>query len=269
MILTCPACATRYVVPDETFSAGSRTVRCAKCSHQWHAEKPAEPRAPTAHPAADEAVAPEPEEAPARNTDDGAAGEAPAASEEGEDWTEIGATTESPPRSETEIVPTAPIAMRPARPARRSTPPWVWAGWAVLVLVVAAIAGGLFLAREPLVAAWPPIERLYAVLDGGMTATARPEPVSLSIESSELVAEGGQRRMNVVLRLTNLTDVTQALPVAVIHLIDEAGREVRTERISLPGEPLTPKESRQLRLRLDDVPAGLTRVRGEAAAPAS
>ena len=50
MILTCPACQTKYVVKEDAIPAAGRQVRCASCKHSWHqgpdeaaSTQPAEP----------------------------------------------------------------------------------------------------------------------------------------------------------------------------------------------------------------------------------
>ena len=67
MIIACPACATRYVVPDSAIGAEGRTVRCAKCRHSWFQDGPALEVAEATAPQAAVAQA-EREQAPAATT---------------------------------------------------------------------------------------------------------------------------------------------------------------------------------------------------------
>ncbi len=41
MILKCPACHSRFKVPDAAIPPEGRIVKCSRCAHSWHATRPA------------------------------------------------------------------------------------------------------------------------------------------------------------------------------------------------------------------------------------
>ncbi len=101
MIIACPACATRYVVPDSAIGAEGRTVRCAKCRHSWFQNGP-EPDSGDAAP--EIAPPPLPEVAPAPPSPSPEPFEQPA----GVAWPEPDAPSATSPLHEPEPQPAPP-----------------------------------------------------------------------------------------------------------------------------------------------------------------
>lgn len=102
MIIACPECNTRYVVPDEAIGLEGRTVRCAKCKHSWYQEGTAVEAAPPAQPTPEPTrePAPEPARAPVAEPEPETTPDAlPPASEEPEE-----PETDLPAQEDTESV---------------------------------------------------------------------------------------------------------------------------------------------------------------------
>ncbi|WP_375403424.1 zinc-ribbon domain-containing protein [uncultured Sphingomonas sp.] len=234
MILECPECSTRYLVPDSAVGASGRTVRCAQCRHSWfQAATEPEPVAEVTPQAATPAIAPRPE--PIERAPESQPAPAPVAA--------------PPPPIAPRIEPTAkarhePDAPARRNPARRRTAAAIAAGLlmlggtgAILYLGAPDIASRLGLAaaaESPLRIKDNPIERRE--LDNG----------------SELFAVSGQ--------VLNPSGASQRVPDIRAELRDEGGRLVYSWTITPQRRSLAPGGAIDFNSAKLDVPANSKRL---------
>lgn len=216
MILECPACQTRYTVPDGAIGVNGRAVRCAKCGNSWH-QWPAGSQVEQTAPVQLE-KAPEPE----------AAAPEPVA-----DDVPVSVTGEYDYEDE-----------RPSRtnPARR----WTIVAAIVGVLLLVAIAAMQFIGFDRL--------RTQLGWNGGGATVAllievpsKPERRALA-SGNELFALTG--------RVVNPTRERQNVPDIQAELQDAQGRVVYNWIITPPQRTLDPGATAQFDAAVYDVPAG-------------
>jgi len=198
MILTCPACSTRYRIDDAAMAdPAGRELRCAKCGHQWRyvpAPAAAEPVAGASRP-----LGPTPGLTSVPPLVGPAALESPAA-------------------------PTPTPMPRPA-PRRGSR---AAIGCLLLIVLIAVAIAALAMARERIIAAWPAAARIYSAVG------LRPEPLGAGLEIGKVAPSRNGDTLVVEGEVTNTSGGSRVVPRLRIALRDTGGKELTSKVIDPP-----------------------------------
>jgi predicted Zn finger-like uncharacterized protein len=234
MIIQCPACATRYAVPDSAIGAEGRTVRCAKCRHSWFQDGPVlvtevPVAAPVAEPTAPAAPPPPPVvERPVASP--------PAAAPDPEpDMPAI------PPRVAGHTLPPVPEDVGPsafdAQPPFRPRRNWLKV-WTYAAVIFALFAGAIIVAVSYWgLPDWVPVSRPDF-------AVAEPDlQLDFPIDQQAKRQIAGIEIFEVNGTITNIGSTAHAVPPILVVLRDARGRNVWSKEIVPAKASLGPGES--------------------------
>jgi len=207
MILTCPACATSYFIPDDAVGPNGRKVRCQSCGEVWRATAD-EPLELTLSP--EQAVpAPEPS-------------------------SETAAGSESLAETPAPELPRAfrARAEQQRRLRRAATHGVIWAG---LASVFVGLIASAFLFRVEVVEAFPRAAAAYAMVG------APVNPIGLDFEAMTARAAPNVPGMVVVSgAIRNVRDAEIVAPPVRVALLDEHGAEIAFKVVPIDAAPVLP-----------------------------
>jgi predicted Zn finger-like uncharacterized protein len=238
MILTCPACATRYEVDGAKFPAQGRTVRCAKCGHSWHQPGP-EPQAPV------QESAPQPVAAPAAA--EIVAAPAPEPRKTEQPWTEppsqgggarprASVTPPGPPKQRMAFLPMLGVVL----------------GWIGLIAVVLLIGLSAVRYRQEITVIWPQSAGVYSRL--GMQV--KTDGIDFTDVTYHRESEDGQVVLAVTGKIVNHGSRELPVPQTVrVTLSDSANKELYHWNFTPQARTLKPDQSAPFLTRLSSPPA--------------
>ncbi|TMM45879.1 MJ0042-type zinc finger domain-containing protein [Qipengyuania marisflavi] len=276
MIIACPACQTRYVVPDSAIGIEGRTVRCAKCKHSWFQDGPGveaiaaseavpmPPQQPASPPAATPAPSRQPPPAPKAPPPSEAAPipkpmfaddpreEAPPVLRDGPDFDEtdppygdVQDDLPPPPRPELADDVSRFDHAPPFRPRRNLVKLWSWAA-AIFALLALGTMAAVNYAGMP---AWVPMAK---PLFGASQPDLKLEfPVA---DQERRTLPNGTEFFGARILVTNTARETRNVPGILIVLRDQRERQVYSWVVTPQQRTLTPGETMTINEAVTDVP---------------
>jgi predicted Zn finger-like uncharacterized protein len=237
MIISCPACSTRYTVDPSGFLPKGRKVRCAKCGDTWHQDPPKDV-AKTLD-AADEV-----REAPAPAPEKPTAPPPPASDED-----------QAPPVSSASSASAGSEAVAARRMAsfRKALTRWRLAqvaGFAALGLFVITTLYLVYAYKDDLVAAWPATASLYALLN----EPVYPQSMEFQNVAYEHQYENGLPVLAITGEVINVGGDRQPVPRVRVGLRDEGQNELYAWTFAVPEGSLEPQETAEFVTRLSSPP---------------
>jgi predicted Zn finger-like uncharacterized protein len=259
MILTCPNCATQYVVKDGAVPPQGRQVRCASCKHSWHQDpEPADelqmgPEMQPAESAAeDESFAeatmidprsgPEAEERAYEEAAIEDAGAGIAADEPREPVSLEVENYDAPPPEAAPYDEFSPFAERGSAEPRGRGPLLTIL---LMLALVAALAAAFWFFAPP---EWK--TRL------GLTEATTPLELSNPPHIERTLLASGNELLTVTGRVINPTSETHNVPPIYAQLRDRAGKVIYSWTIAPPAPSLAPGASASFNSAEVNVPAG-------------
>ena len=163
-------------------------------------------------------------------------------------WRHPGVTVDSEdtvPRSDNQWSGNLPALPEDVRPRRRNMV-WVWPGFGLLLLLLAAIAF-----REPIMAQFPDTAKVYEITGLIQPPVSRSFRIESLQHSFESVGGGGRIViLEVTGLLVNLTRETATTPDIVVVLRDQSGGLLSTLSFPAPKNSLGPGKSVRFSIRI-------------------
>jgi len=224
VIVSCPACATRFSLDASLLGPSGRNVRCAKCAHRWRQEPPP-PIEPLPPVELDAPTEPPPQMAPGL-----------AALLSGREQQKPAAHVVVPPK------------LRPAQPKRKIG---LWP-WILLLGILCGLAVAAYLYQGPIARMFPAAQEIYGLLGIGGSDPARV------LQIGNLKSEQRSGFLSVRGDVFNPSDYPQKVPPLLLTAQDENGAPLgaafmfRTQEAEIaPGETIT------FRIPFENPPKGM------------